>query len=336
MNYIVLESIEKRFGKQHVLKDIHLELEKGEFASLLGPSGCGKSTLLRCIAGLETVTSGSICIDGIDVTTRSPKERAVGMVFQQYSLFPNMTVEQNVGFGLKMMHVPKQEIRERVRAILDTVALTGSEKKKPTQLSGGMQQRVALARALITRPKVLLLDEPLSAIDAKLRKDLQTEIRRIQKETNITTVFVTHDQSEAMLMSDTIHIMHEGVIEQSGCPSDIYVAPKTPFAAGFIGNYNLLSAAAFRKLSAAEIKGENVAIRPEVIGISQEKPDGDEDTICAQGVVVESFLHGNILSYQVQCGDCILKTDVLYRTVERFENNALVWLCFSGKDFVAL
>lgn len=318
MNFVCFKDIEKQFGSQAVLKKVNLSLEKGEFASLLGPSGCGKSTLLRCLAGLETPTSGKVFIDGDDVTEKSPKEREVGMVFQQYSLFPNMTVEQNIAFGLKMKHVARTQIKEQVKNIIGVVALTGSEKKKPSQLSGGMQQRVALARALVTKPKVLLLDEPLSAIDAKLRKSLQTEIRRIQRETNITTVFVTHDQSEAMVMSDTIHIMNGGVIEQSGKPSEIYVAPKTRFAASFIGNYNIISEEEFFKLSGVKDYAESVAIRPESISVSRGEDYAENDEIVMRGEVVDMTLHGNILSYMVCSNSVTLRTDVLYRSFNLF------------------
>lgn len=336
MGYIEFREIEKTFGKQIVLKNINLSLEKGEFASLLGPSGCGKSTLLRCLAGLESVSAGHIYVDGLDVTGKSPKEREVGMVFQQYSLFPNMTVEQNVSFGLKMINMPKMEIKEKVKEILETVSLSGSEKKKPSQLSGGMQQRVALARALVTKPKVLLLDEPLSAIDAKLRKTLQTEIRRIQRETNITTVFVTHDQSEAMVMSDTIHIMNEGVIEQSGKPSDIYIAPKTKFAANFIGNYNIITCNEFYQISGIKDYSESVAIRPEIISISKDNNFDSETEISVHGNVADYTLHGNILSYKIQCGDVNMSADVLYRSFNLFDIGETVNLVFEKRNCVAI
>lgn len=336
MDYICFKDIEKRFGTQTVLKKINLTMQKGEFASLLGPSGCGKSTLLRCLAGLETLTSGSIYIDGIDVTQKSPKEREVGMVFQQYSLFPNMTVDQNISFGLKMKHMPKAQIKEEVRNIIETVALTGSEKKKPNQLSGGMQQRVALARALVTKPKVLLLDEPLSAIDAKLRKNLQTEIRRIQRETNITTIFVTHDQSEAMVMSDTIHIMNSGSIEQSGKPSEIYIAPKTHFAASFIGNYNIISGNEFKKLSGIGDYAENVAIRPESISISGENKFDSKEEIVAEGKIVDFTLHGNILSYRVNCNSVLLRVDVLYRSFNLFNIGGEVYIAVEKRNCIPI
>lgn len=194
MSYIRFENLSKNYGQKEVLKDINLEIEKGTLVTLLGPSGCGKSTLLRCLAGLETVSSGKIFLDGKDITDISPRDRGIGMVFQQYSLFPNMTVEQNIAFGLKIKKTDKKVIQEKVNDIISIVGLKEQVKQYPSQLSGGQQQRAALARAIVTEPKVLLLDEPLSAIDALLRHSLQIEIRRIQQELGITAIFVTHDQ----------------------------------------------------------------------------------------------------------------------------------------------
>ena len=235
MSYIKFENIYKNFGSNEVLKDINLEIEQGQLVTLLGPSGCGKSTLLRCLAGLETVTSGKVYLDGKDITNVDPKNRGIGMVFQQYSLFPNMTVLQNVMFGLSMKKVDKKTAEEKSKEILEIVGLGDKLKQYPAQLSGGQQQRAALARAIVTEPKVLLLDEPLSAIDALLRHSLQVEIRRIQRDLGITAIFVTHDQEEAMVMSDMIHLMYQGRIEQSAAPTDLYTKPRTSFVASFIG-----------------------------------------------------------------------------------------------------
>ena len=215
MAYIKFENIVKNYGRNVVLKNINLEIEKGQLVTLLGPSGCGKSTLLRCLAGLEEVTEGKIFLDGRNITNVNPRERDMGMVFQQYSLFPNMTVLENVEFGMKLKKTDKNEMKERAEDMLGIVGLKDKMYSYPANLSGGQQQRAALARAIVTEPKVLLLDEPLSAIDALLRKSLQAEIRRIQKELNITAIFVTHDQEEAMVMSDEIHLLYEGKIEQS-------------------------------------------------------------------------------------------------------------------------
>ena len=212
MSYIEFKNIHKRFGDVHVLKGIDLTIEQGEFVTLLGPSGCGKSTLLRCFSGLETVSEGQIFLDGVDITGFTPKQRKIGMVFQQYSLFPNMTVRQNVAFGLQIQKKDKAVIDEKVRETLEIVGLSEKIDQYPRQLSGGQQQRVALARAIVMEPKVLLLDEPLSAIDALLRRNLQVEIRKIQQKLGITAIFVTHDQEEAMVMSDTIHLFNLGKI----------------------------------------------------------------------------------------------------------------------------
>ena len=265
MAYIRFENVNKSFGTNHVLKDINLDVEKGELVTLLGPSGCGKSTLLRCLSGLEQVTSGRIYLDGEDITDVSPRRRGIGMVFQQYSLFPNMSVKNNVAFGLKMKGTPKNEIDERVKEMLDIVGLSEKIDQFPMQLSGGQQQRVALARAMVTEPKVLLLDEPLSAIDALLRHNLQIEIRRIQQKLNITTIFVTHDQDEAMVMSDTIHLFNDGRVEQSGTPVDLYTTPASKFAAKFIGNYNIIPGASFNAAIGEDFGHEDVAIRPEIV-----------------------------------------------------------------------
>lgn len=233
MAYIQFQGICKNYGSNHVLKDIDLQIEKGQLVTLLGPSGCGKSTLLRCLAGLETVSSGDIFLDGKNITNVNPKDRDIGMVFQQYSLFPNMNVEQNVAFGLKMKKAPKDYIQKKVGEILEVVGLSDKNKHYPSQLSGGQQQRAALARAIITEPKVLLLDEPLSAIDALLRHSLQVEIRRIQKELDITAVFVTHDQDEAMVMSDVIGPRHSSclyIIPPKSCNENNVALKKRTFS----------------------------------------------------------------------------------------------------------
>ena len=235
MSYIRFENLCKNYDQKAVLKNINLEIEKGTLATLLGPSGCGKSTLLRCLAGLETVTSGKVFLDGKDITDVNPKDRGIGMVFQQYSLFPNMTVEQNIAFGLKIKKTDKKVIQEKVNDIIGIVGLKEQARQYPSQLSGGQQQRAALARAIVTEPKVLLLDEPLSAIDALLRHSLQIEIRRIQQELGITAIFVTHDQDEAMSISDFIVVMKAGVVQQIGKPQAVYDDPDNLFVAKFLG-----------------------------------------------------------------------------------------------------
>ncbi len=242
MAYIEFRDICKSYDGEHqVLKHIDLDVEKGELITLLGPSGCGKSTLLRSLAGLEPIEKGKVILDGEDITNVPVQKRGIGMGFQQYSLFQNMNVEENIAFGLKIAKVNKNSIAEKVQRAIEMVDLAGKEKSYPDQLSGGQQQRVAIARAIVMEPKVLLLDEPLSAIDAKLRRELQEKIKRVQKELKITTIFVTHDQDEAMLMLDTIHLMNQGEIEQSGKPVQLYTHPVSKFAAEFIGHYNILN-----------------------------------------------------------------------------------------------
>ncbi|MGN0203152.1 MAG: ABC transporter ATP-binding protein [Coprococcus sp.] len=335
MSYIRFENIVKNFGKNEVLKNINLEVEKGQLVTLLGPSGCGKSTLLRCLAGLETVTSGRIYLDDKDITDVNPKDRDIGMVFQQYSLFPNMDVAQNVAFGLKLKKVPKKEIDERVKEMVDIVGLSDHLHHYPSELSGGQQQRAALARAMVTNPKVLLLDEPLSAIDALLRHSLQVEIRRIQKELNMTAIFVTHDQDEAMVMSDVIHLMYQGRIEQSAAPTQMYTEPVSKFAATFIGHYNMISMEDFKKLTGESGEGTDVAFRPEVIDIGT-KPVEKEGYIMIKGRIVVSLPHGNVLRYAVMCGDSQIDVDVLFKKATVIPNNTDVYLSLKKEDCIFL
>ncbi len=240
MNTIVdIKGVNKIYGTNHVVKDLNLLVEEGEFLTLLGSSGCGKTTTLRMIAGFEEPTTGSITVEGEPIEDKEPYERDVNTVFQSYALFPHMTIYDNVAYGLKMKKVPKKEIKERVLKMLEMVQLSGFEKRYPSQLSGGQKQRVAIARALINRPKVLLLDEPLGALDLKLRKQMQLELKRLQKKLNITFIYVTHDQEEALTMSDRIAIMHDGVMDQIGSPTEIYERPATKFVATFIGETNV-------------------------------------------------------------------------------------------------
>ncbi len=239
---VALRGVTKRFGTMVAVDDITIEVGRGEFFSLLGPSGCGKTTALRMIAGFEEPDLGRVELTGRDIVGVAPFKRNVNTVFQSYALFPHMTVAENVAFGLKRKKVSKSDIKQRVKHYLELVQLTGYDDRRPTQLSGGQQQRVALARALVNEPAVLLLDEPLGALDLKLRKQMQLELMRIQREVGVTFVYVTHDQEEALVMSDRIAVMSQGKVEQIGFPEDIYERPATRFVAGFIGTSNIVEA----------------------------------------------------------------------------------------------
>ena len=236
-----LKNIKKSFSKDEVvLKEISLSIDKGEFITLLGSSGCGKTTTLRIIAGLETPDSGQVFLEGKDVTSLAPEARDVNTVFQNYALFPHMTVADNIGYGLKLKKTPKAEIKKRVSEMLELVQLPGYEKRKPSELSGGQRQRVAIARSLVNNPKVLLLDEPLGALDLQLRRAMQLELKKLQKKLGITFIYITHDQEEAINMSDRIAVMNQGTFEQIGTPDEIYNHPKTSYVATFVGNANIL------------------------------------------------------------------------------------------------
>ena len=231
-----LKGISKSFGTTDVLRDIDLSIERGEFITFLGASGCGKTTTLRIIAGLEMPDKGQVILEGRDVTALEPHQRDVNTVFQNYALFPHMNVEANIGYGLRIRKVPKNEIKKNVKKMLDLVQLSGYEKRMPSELSGGQKQRVAIARSLINSPKLLLLDEPLGALDLKLRRAMQTELKRLQKKLGITFLYITHDQEEAINMSDRIVVMRDGQFEQIGTPDEIYNRPKTSYVADFVGN----------------------------------------------------------------------------------------------------
>ena len=237
---ISLKDVDKSFEDERVVKRLSLEVEEGEFLTMLGPSGCGKTTTLRMIAGFEYPTSGQIFLEGVDVESRKPNERDVNTVFQNYALFPHMNVFDNIAFGLVEKKVKKDEIRRRVEEMIKLVRLDGLEKRMPSQMSGGQKQRVAIARALVNRPRVLLLDEPLGALDLKLRKQMQVELKHLQKQLGITFIYVTHDQEEALTMSDRIAVMNRGNLEQVGTPEEIYNHPKTKFVADFIGESNII------------------------------------------------------------------------------------------------
>jgi iron(III) transport system ATP-binding protein len=254
---LVLKNLTKRFlgyGTETVaVNHIDLEIPSGALVTLLGPSGCGKTTTLRMIAGFELPTEGNVDLEGEDITFRPPNQRNISMVFQSYALFPHLSVEENISFGLKIKHLPRNTVRRDTSDMIDLVGLRGLEKRRPDQLSGGQQQRVALARSLVMKPKVLLFDEPLSNLDAKLRESMRLEIRRIQQETGITSVYVTHDQIEAMSISDLIVIMDRGVIMQKGNPFEVYTTPENTFVADFIGKVNFIGATVEKKEGSASI-----------------------------------------------------------------------------------
>ena len=292
---VELRSVTKRFGGFAAVSEVDLTIRAGEFLTLLGPSGCGKTTLLRMISGFETPSEGSIWLDGEDVTHVPPYHRNVNQVFQSYALFPHLTVEQNISFGLKMQKRPAAEIADRVRQVIDLVSLGDLERRKPSQLSGGQRQRVALARAIVCQPKVLLLDEPLCALDAKLRCAMQIELKRLQKKLGITFVFVTHDQQEALAMSDRIAVINHGRVEQLGAVSEIYHTPRTVFVANFIGQANVLRGAIVAGQSGdlrlrlapgieiplprepAHAPGTElwISIRPERLALQRARPDNE-------------------------------------------------------------
>jgi putative spermidine/putrescine transport system ATP-binding protein len=316
MSYLELANVQKRFGETIAVESFNLAAEKGEFVSFLGPSGCGKTTTLRMIAGFEQPTMGTITINGEDVTYKAPNKRNVGMVFQSYALFPNMTVADNIGFGLKVRKRPKDQIRKRVAELLEIVNLPDKGSRYPYQLSGGQQQRVALARALAFEPQVLLLDEPLSALDAKIRVALRHEIRAIQRQLGITTVYVTHDQEEALSLSDRVVVMSEGRMEQVGTPFEIYNFPSTAFVASFVGTLNLLpgvvaeAATGGLTISGQQVRiargfegkaGGNVsvALRPEMVSLGP-GPDGSNRLT---GKVSDVSFLGSIVRIRVSLGE---------------------------------
>ncbi len=315
MSFLTLTNISKTFASVAV-HDFNLSVARGEFVSFLGPSGCGKTTTLRMIAGFERPTSGTIIIDGQDVTQKPPNQRNVGMVFQSYALFPNMTVADNIGFGLKIARKPAADIQRTVAEMLDVIHLPDFGKRYPHQLSGGQQQRVALARALAIHPQVLLLDEPLSALDAKIRVELRAEIRRIQRQLGITTIYVTHDQEEALSLSDRVVVMSAGHVEQIGTPFEIYNYPQTAFTASFIGQLNLVPAVIVDPaagvvtvngqtvqltppLTAPAGAGVHIALRPEVLSLRDPRAGQADDLNTLQGQIETVDFLGAVVRVRV-------------------------------------
>ena len=286
---IQLVRLRKCFGDVVAVDDVDLEIGEGEFFSLLGPSGSGKTTVLRMIAGFELPTSGAVLLHSKDVTNLAPYDRDVNTVFQDYALFPHMTVQQNVEYGLRVKGVGKLDRRQRASEMLEAVRLGGYGKRRPDQLSGGQRQRVALARALVNKPKVLLLDEPLGALDLKLREEMQVELKTIQRDVGITFVFVTHDQGEALSMSSRVAVFNNGRIEQVGSPRDIYEKPTTSFVAGFVGTSNLLTAAESQRLLGV---AQPHTVRPERIEVVPPDAVGDTHDVVVDGVVTDLLYLG--------------------------------------------
>src|SRR6266508_3143454 len=325
MAYLTLSNVSKQFADSYAVQDFNLEVEKGEFVSFLGPSGCGKTTTLRMIAGFEIPTGGTITLGGKEITNDPPNQRHVGMVFQSYALFPNMTVSGNIGFGLKVKRQPESAVKARVDEMLKIIHMSEFGGRYPYQMSGGQQQRVALARALAIQPQVLLLDEPLSALDAKIRISLRNEIRAIQRQLGITTIYVTHDQEEALSLSDRVVVMSNGRIEQIGTPFEIYNFPTTRFVASFVGTLNVLSAdvadaasgrlrvdgqdiqAAKPIIDTAAGKLVSVALRPEVITLHGNGANGNH----LSGTVDDVMFLGPTMRVKVRLRDQFLQFDEL-------------------------
>jgi len=345
MAYLNLQNVSKSYANVLAVNDFTLEIEKGSLVSFLGPSGCGKTTTLRMIAGFELLDSGTIYLDGKDISNIPPNRRDIGMVFQSYALFPNMSVSDNIAFGLKMRKTPKAEIKQRVSEVLEMVRLEDTAKRFPHQLSGGQQQRIALARALAVRPRVLLLDEPLSALDAEVRVALRAEIRRIQTEMAITTVYVTHDQEEALSISDRVVVMSKGNIEQVGAPEEIYRSPKTRFVATFIGTANQFHGVASDgncvacdniRLQAGNLKefplGQKVLVlvRPENIRVETEKPLEQNDNVIPGKIETITF-HGAVTRLGVNIGNQRVSADITVANSTSVVLNQNIWLAFSAQ-----
>jgi ABC-type Fe3+/spermidine/putrescine transport system ATPase subunit len=344
MSRLSLEGLTKAYGPNRVVDRIDLTLGEGEFVSLLGPSGCGKTTTLRMIAGFVEPNEGSITLDGEVISAPGailpPERRGMSMIFQSYAVWPNMTVEENVAFGLKLRKLPGAEIRKRVGEILEVVQMGHLAKRYPSELSGGQQQRVALARAIVVKPQVLLLDEPLSNLDANLREEMRFEIRRLHDEFRITTVYVTHDQSEAMATSDRIAVMNAGRIEQVDAPHVLYTRPRTRFVAGFIGRTNLLEAElrdgeigfggvsvpASQVPGAAEAGGRDilVSVRPQGIGLHRTRPVGDRPLI--EGVVAQRTFLGETWDYVVRAESSALRLRASAPPLQVHEVGEAVWI----------
>ena len=349
--FLEVQNLTKTYGASTVVKGVSFAFDKGEFISLLGPSGCGKTTILRMIAGFESPTSGSIKVDGQDITSLKPNQRQLGMVFQAYALFPNLNVGDNIGFGLKIAGMPAEERRARVDEMLKLIGLPGFEKRYPYEMSGGQQQRVALARAIAPRPRMLLLDEPLSALDAKIRVSLREEIRAIQLDLGITTIFVTHDQEEALSISDRVVVMNAGNIDQLGAPHEIYNKPATRFVATFVGHLNTIEATVANAAShQVDIDGQlitlptlpagatdnapiSLTLRPEVLAVGERA--GSDITLT--GTVSDVTFLGSVIRLRVALGKNIISLDTFndQRTAPPARGDAIT-VSLASKDLLIL
>lgn len=347
---VKLENFKKKYGNKEVIKNINLEIYEGEFLTLLGSSGCGKTTILRSISGLDNPSEGKVYIDGVDVTNLDPTKRQVNTIFQNYALFPRMTIEENIGFGLKMKKVKKEEIKKRVHDMLELVHLIGYEKRKPKELSGGEQQRVSIARGLINNPKVLLLDEPLSALDQKLRKNMQIELKQLQKKLGITFIYVTHSQDEALTMSDRIVLLKDGEIEQADTPVNIYEKPKSLYVADFLGESNLFKGTVVDKkeeqtlvelddgnmikVNAPNIEINSVVdivLRPENIKLKLKEVKDN----CLSGIIKEQIYDGAYTTILIKSGKKLIKAmfmgnDKIYHKTQE------VFLTWDVEDAIVL
>ncbi|MEC8594373.1 MAG: ABC transporter ATP-binding protein [SAR324 cluster bacterium] len=341
---VSVQNLSKNFGSTVALDQVSFEFEDGKFFALLGPSGSGKTTLLRMIAGFEIPDQGSIQIDGKVVDHIPVEKRDIGMVFQSYALFPNMDVNANVGFGLRVRGISPSETKHLVGEALELVRLSGFDDRRPDQLSGGQRQRVALARAIVTKPRVLLLDEPLSALDRTLRLEMEIELKRIQRDVGITTIFVTHDQEEALTMSDQIGILNEGQLVQYGSPVDIYENPQSVFVARFLGEANLLKGQVDGSSVNIEVGGTVqtrssptspqviCSIRPEKISIHEEQDIPPSSSNQIAGQVNEHIFNGTSLTYLVQCGDQVVRVFVQNLSGKLISPNTQVHLSFRPED----
>lgn len=312
---LCIKNIKKRYENGDGIENISFDVYEGEFVTMLGPSGCGKSTILRTLGGFLAIDEGEILIDGNEIDQLPPEKRPTAMVFQSYNLWPHMTVFENLAFGLRIKKIPKSQIKEQIIDMLHLVGMNGMEKKYPGQLSGGQQQRVAIARALLLKPAVLLLDEPFSALDAKIRSQMREELKKIQKQLDITIVFVTHDQEEAMALSHRIVVMNKGHIEQIGSPTEIYDQPKSRYVASFIGEMNFI-----------EERNHIIAVRPENVTLQKGKDHGEMN-----GIVESSMVLGHFVVVGIQVGTKTIKTYLNRNMAAQFSISEPVSLSFDKK-----